>query len=653
MDEHKVKLVADISNFKQKMKEASQTAETMGKKLQNSLNLGKGLFNDNELTRRMVQTDNKVSNLTVNFDKLSRNMALSRQTMGGVSENLKEVSQNAQKVEISTKNIGGEISKSFNKGLKSVKRLTIGFLGARTAFGLFRKYMSEYQSQNEDFANKMQLTTSVITNALAPAFEFFGNVIQYAVIGLARIIELLTGVNILGKTVDNSFKGASQSAKEFNDNLSGLDEISNIQEDSGGLSTGIGSQLNALNEFQKKIKEVDEWLEKMGIKKWLLDIRKFIGDLWNGFKNQPAWLKWLEAGAGIVGLLLLKLGTGSGLLGVLGIIAGFTLFELISQFDKLLKKIDEVQGITDQVIKGNESQGKIIDKNTSEIVHDINTGVTSMKKAANQYKVSVGSIDGQVEKFLKSGKTYLKETSGVTGAIKEMFNPKYGEALRGDIDDSVKGLSMYLETLKALYKQGNLTKEQEKEYRDTLLRTRDTLKANNVQASDYAWILDDIENQLSYMTARKYAVKFGIDTTSFERGYNDLYNKIYGLGDVVRRSLGAFAPKAGGGIFAGHWQPITAYAGGGTPDAGQMFVAREAGPEMVGTIGGHTAVMNNDQIVASVSSGVYEAVLAAMGGQSDRPIVLNVNGKELAKVTYGDFQEESSRRGTNTSIRRV
>ena len=42
-----------------------------------------------------------------------------------------------------------------------------------------------------------------------------------------------------------------------------------------------------------------------------------------------------------------------------------------------------------------------------------------------------------------------------------------------------------------------------------------------------------------------------------------------------------------------------------------------------------------------------------MGGQSDRPIVLNVNGKELAKVTYGDFQEESSRRGTNTSIRRV
>ena len=129
------------------------------------------------------------------------------------------------------------------------------------------------------------------------------------------------------------------------------------------------------------------------------------------------------------------------------------------------------------------------------------------------------------------------------------------------------------------------------------------------------------------------------------------------IGNVV--SLGTaknkYVPlfKEMGGIFAGHWQPITAYASGGSPDSGQMFIARESGPEMVGTIGGHTAVINNDQIVASVSAGVYEAVMSAMGGQSDRPIVLNVNGKELAKATYSDYQEESSRRGTNTSIRRV
>ena len=54
------------------------------------------------------------------------------------------------------------------------------------------------------------------------------------------------------------------------------------------------------------------------------------------------------------------------------------------------------------------------------------------------------------------------------------------------------------------------------------------------------------------------------------------------------------------------------YAKGGFPDIGQMFIAREAGPEMVGRIGSKTTVANNDQIVEGISEGVYAAVLAAM-----------------------------------------
>ena len=66
---------------------------------------------------------------------------------------------------------------------------------------------------------------------------------------------------------------------------------------------------------------------------------------------------------------------------------------------------------------------------------------------------------------------------------------------------------------------------------------------------------------------------------------------------------------AKGGIYSGGtWHNIAKYAGGGLPGMGQMFVAREAGPELVGTIGGHTAVMNNNQIVASVSDGVFNAL---------------------------------------------
>ena len=52
---------------------------------------------------------------------------------------------------------------------------------------------------------------------------------------------------------------------------------------------------------------------------------------------------------------------------------------------------------------------------------------------------------------------------------------------------------------------------------------------------------------------------------------------------------------------------IPLLASGGIVDNGQMFIAREAGPEMVGSIGRKTAVANNDQIVAGIASGVASA----------------------------------------------
>jgi len=79
---------------------------------------------------------------------------------------------------------------------------------------------------------------------------------------------------------------------------------------------------------------------------------------------------------------------------------------------------------------------------------------------------------------------------------------------------------------------------------------------------------------------------------------------------------------------------ISAFASGGFPVPGQLFIANEPGlPEMVGQIGNRTAVANNDQIVEAVSRGVFEAVSAAMrnGGNNDRSISLDVylDGRQL------------------------
>ena len=57
---------------------------------------------------------------------------------------------------------------------------------------------------------------------------------------------------------------------------------------------------------------------------------------------------------------------------------------------------------------------------------------------------------------------------------------------------------------------------------------------------------------------------------------------------------------------------VSWYANGGFPTTGQMFIAREAGPELVGTMNGRTAVANNDQIVEGIAQGVYDAVMSAI-----------------------------------------
>ena len=59
-----------------------------------------------------------------------------------------------------------------------------------------------------------------------------------------------------------------------------------------------------------------------------------------------------------------------------------------------------------------------------------------------------------------------------------------------------------------------------------------------------------------------------------------------------------------------------------------MFIAREAGAELVGNVGGKTAVMNNDQIIEAVSNGVYQAVSQAMREQGRQGVSSELRRKE-------------------------
>ena len=88
-------------------------------------------------------------------------------------------------------------------------------------------------------------------------------------------------------------------------------------------------------------------------------------------------------------------------------------------------------------------------------------------------------------------------------------------------------------------------------------------------------------------------------------------------------------------------------AGGGIVKNGQLFVANERGPEIVGRYGNRTGVMNNDQITSSVSegveAGVYRAVMTAMSqnanNSGDLYITVEVGGEKLVTKFVSQYNK--------------
>lgn len=92
-------------------------------------------------------------------------------------------------------------------------------------------------------------------------------------------------------------------------------------------------------------------------------------------------------------------------------------------------------------------------------------------------------------------------------------------------------------------------------------------------------------------TFRAYAMK-GFD--------KNIYDPMSNILAAIRYTLARYGSLERG--WKGH-----GYANGGFPKVGEMFYARESGPELVGKIGNRSAVVNNQQIVDSVSNGVSRA----------------------------------------------
>lgn len=141
-----------------------------------------------------------------------------------------------------------------------------------------------------------------------------------------------------------------------------------------------------------------------------------------------------------------------------------------------------------------------------------------------------------------------------------------------------------------------------------------------------------------------------------------VWNGILSMGDWLKQKIDDFFGGIGDGIAdaVGIGQgtsvditPVQKFATGGFPTRGQLFIANESGPEMVGRIGGKSAVANKDQITDGIATAVYtanaeqnrllreqndllRAILAKPGVNKDDVV-------DLWKSGAGEFRKETGR----------
>lgn len=134
---------------------------------------------------------------------------------------------------------------------------------------------------------------------------------------------------------------------------------------------------------------------------------------------------------------------------------------------------------------------------------------------------------------------------------------------------------------------------------------------------------------------------------------------IIGSINKIKVTIPKWVPKTGGKDFGFNVPTIAVpkFATGGFPEQGQYFIAREKGPELVGTIGNKTAVVNNNQIVQSVSDGVFNALnpvltqvcnaINSMGnGSSGQPLyVEGVSDGDIVRITTKANSDHKNRFG--------
>ena len=237
------------------------------------------------------------------------------------------------------------------------------------------------------------------------------------------------------------------------------------------------------------------------------------------------------------------------------------------------------------------------------------------------------------------------ETSNFISKVFEKIVPKVDYNPSAGVEQW-RSLAKYALQLEGQYTEANL---------DRLLMQMQTESGGNPNAINN-WDINSINGtpskglmQVIDPTFKAYA-RPGYSSNIYDPLSNILASIRYTISRYGSLSRGwqghGYAEGIGTISFSDIFKNVPKLASGGMISSGQLFVANERGPELVGRYGNRTAVMNNDQITASVSDGVadgvYRAMMSAMqnnrsSGSGDMHITIDIGGERFVTKLVSQY----------------
>lgn len=328
--------------------------------------------------------------------------------------------------------------------------------------------------------------------------------------------------------------------------------------------------------------------------------------------------------------------------------------DALSIYNETMEKTigkEATEEMREKTTKYYDDQKQIVDEKLNKI-NEITTKASKEKRSLKQEEVAeIQKLEKEVkESTIKNLSSSEEESTKILANMKEnakaLTAEQASEIIKNSIkarDETIKNANeQYDKVVNEAYKMkeaGAINEEQYQKIKASAKSSRDeTIKHAQEQ---HKKVFDEFKAQnkdiAKYIDEDTGGIKskWSVMVENIKSKWGELatYFKKHMLKPTIKVMSNMLSPT---GI--GH------FADGGFVNEGQMFIAREKGPEMVGTINGQTAVANNDQIVKGISSGVAKAMMAVYNTTGQNQVVIQAEGDTQGLMNFITFKQKEQDR---------